>query len=1224
MRISKYQSFSASSFQLVYKTGLSLPFYQLPCALQCCGLPFFAHFRRVGGNFSHVLRVHRTLSSRHASRLETTLDPMLGAPLLQGIDWGMQSRGVVGDAGVVASRQHPCADRGLLKKELELSPVQQTPSVSFSTAGASSNPSLTCGLISTLDVFAQSRVTNYAKRISSAPLVKHSSSVALAKPLYNIKKLIRMDIKIPVELLYSGNLERSQITATGFAVLEKDSLIAACMHAERCIDALSIPLFSADGRQRKRVEELRREGRWAPMLHDPPHEFSTERLPPPICFVSPHLLGSNEREGAMPNPGGSSGGDTTSHANGQGAASATGSPHAGALPSKKHAGGPVRFMRLAGEKPFQHWNISNMHGHGQEYSRPLRRFRSKDFSRRFGCDPFLNSFNEMQNLYQTISQHQQSPSEAEEDDDDVPVAIEAYEVEILQPCASAKKSSGKLDGDKEENDTTFSCSFSDRQQTAHSEQNTAGNYAGRVGGCGQTSSSSPMGLPQASSSFPYAVRPSPGSMNFIGRASTDNSPNRSYYIPSHFQCVDETEGGQFKLVDASVDKWLPERKNPIAVCIRDATVHERLKEHWELSQQNSLPGTVSSFEDSVEVTVAEQETNVQQNGRWRTVLMKWYTVSVAVPGLPPSGLMEMGEEGATTMTSPSISSQEKNPSAKLLAIGKASTLEAAKDLCAMHMEELLNFFGVPLSADPETQLNHFDGCLRWGRFAAPEPIPFAKGLADPHLPLPNKEWYVPRKARLRVSPMTVTEKLQALNRRVVSQYRQHHIEVDLMHHRQYDAVMAASPACLREFMRSQQHPFECAIMNFHLAPNEYRASVYLPLPAEYGVRGGCAVGRTEEIAYHLCALNAMDVLFALDCVPITLLERAAWQDYLKEREKLGMILPLSYRTMLYQSSPSCGREDGGTSERCSVLLRPSPSLRSPPGVRDAPNSWSSEMPPPEEIWKVLMTNADDFDVAPDPAHLPALQGLEVVNLLRRMFSRFLRSASSANGRGSHTTTPPITPAGSSSGSSDSSRTPSKDRHAKQKMRSPPSSPAPAGPLKCLRHYCGYQHQNGIRRVRANSCWLELPLDKNVYGPRIAYGRCLTRNGAERAFFIHAFRILHALRVAPWEEYPEAELCNRLYGGDDVLMRKELDFWRLLVKHVLDPSPSVALEGEGSSSSTRVELRTGGKLKPHVPSAELVSSSRHESEANDSKPVAPITIPSPNPVMTPQLASLTLL
>lgn len=1134
---------------------------------------------------------------------------------------------------VVASRQHPCADRGLLKKDLELSSVDKmSPGASPAVTGTTSV--LTCGLVSQLDVFAQSRVTNYAKRICTSPVSKSSSSVCLAKPLYSLKKIVRMDLQIPVELFYGGSLERSQITATGFAELEKDAFIAACMHAERCLDALSIPLFSAAGRQKKRVEELRREGRWSPMPQDPPQEFSTDNIPPCICFVSSHLLPESEKKQILHSPGGEGKEDSARNSSGHGAA-VCGGASGEETASKKRSSGPTRFTRLAGEKPFQ--NLSTApYGGGGGHPRSLRRQRSKDFSRRFGSDPFLNSFNEMQNLYQTILQHQQSSSDAEEEDD-VPVAIETHEIEILQPSRfsssdtrkSSSSSSAALGGSQFEGTEERFSSFSSNSRRGTSNASHTATANGHLHKeCHSNRGSGPLGTSHASSSppsFRNFSRPSPGSINFIGSASTDNSPNRSYYIPSHFNCADETEGGQFKLVDVSIDKWLPERKNPICVCIRDSTVHERLKEHWE---QHLLEGAekTSSFDECVEVTKAEQEANIQQNGRWRTVLLCWYTASVVVPGLFPSKTEKMDDASSSVLSSCSSAPQMNNPPRKLIAIGKATTLDAAKDLCAMHAEELLNFFGIPLSSNPETQLTHFDGCLRWGRFAAPEPVPFEKGIADPNLPLPNKEWYVPRKARLRVSPMTVTEKLQALNRRVVSQYRQHHIEVDLLHFRQYDGVMAASPVCLRDFMLSQQHPFECAIMNFHLAPNEFRASVYLPLPAEYGVRGGCAVGRTEEIAYHLCAMNAMDVLFALDCVPTTLLERPRWQDYLKERANLGMILPLSYRVTLQSSSE---REDGEKLGQNAALFKPSPSLRSPPGIRDAPNSWSSEIPPSDQIWKVLMTNADDFDVVPDPAHIPALQGLEVVNLLRRMFTRFLRGAASGYDTGSMRTTSTGLNKKSLDNTDESS---SRDLRNVKKVRSPSSSLAPAGPLKCLRHYCGYQHQNGIRRVRANSCWLELPLDKSLYGHRIAYGRCLTRNGAERAFFIHAFRILRSLRAAPWEEWSEAELRQRLYGEDELVMKKEIDFWRLLVKHVLDPSPLLEVE-EGNASSHPYssssgltggsELSTAGRGKHQVPVAELVVTERDGNPKN-STPVVDISTPSPNPVMTPQLASLTFL
>eukprot|EP00796_Vickermania_ingenoplastis_P008317 gene8317-5829_t len=915
------------------------------------------------------------------------------------------------------TRRAPNAAGGLFLKTLELE--------------AEGAPALACAIPPALDLFAQSRITNYVKRITSGALQKRVERVALAKKMRGADALVRVDVVIPVDVLFQGALERSQVTASGLAATERDALIAACMHAERCLDAAGVQLFSAEGRQRKRAEELRQSGRWAPLPQDAPSELAEVLLPPPVCYAP--ALAEEAAAGAAPG-----------------------------LPVPHSA---KRNARMAGEQPFQ--PAQHPSHHTSRHGGVRRRQRSKDFSRRYGSDPFASmqgTANEMNTLYRTILQHQ-AAADADEDDDDVPVSIEAHEIEILQPAP--------------------------RRSPASSS--------------GSSGSAAPMPSP----------RPSPGSMGFIGAAS-HASVGKSYYIPSHWGCVDETEGGAFKLVDVSVDKWLPESKNPIAVCIRDATVHERLRDYWA-----AQPGGLT-FDACITVRTAEEETNVQQKqGRWGRVLMPWFTVTLKVPGL--GGDVE--------------------------AVGKATTLDAARDLCAMHMEELLNFFGVPLTSDPEKQMLQFDGCLRWGRCAAPSPIPVQKGLQDANLPKPNKEWYVPRKARMRVSSMTITEKLQALNRRVVSQYRQHHVEVDLQHLRQYDDVLAQSPACLRDFMRAQQHPFEGAIMNFHLAPNEYRASVYLPLPAEYGVRGGCAVGRSQEVAYHLAAMNALDVLFVLDCVPPALLQTPRFEVYTAARRSLGMILPAAVA------------RPGGAP--------PSPSLRSPPGIRDSPNSWCSAIPPSEEVWRALMTNAEDFDVAPNPTHVPELQGLEVVPLLRRLFTRYMH-------------------------------------HTKKRAKDPKedlAAPHPS-PLKCLRHYCGYQHQNGLRRVRANNCWMELPLESAAYGRRIAYGRCLSRNGAERSFYVHAFRILRSLGLAPWDTMREGDLRELLYYGDDTAMRREVEFWRLLVRHVLDPN-------------TEEQQQQQQQRAAAVPQAELLK------EEGEGLPGVANT-PTPNPVMTPQLAALTLL
>lgn len=928
------------------------------------------------------------------------------------------------------SRENPCAAAGLLPKTLQLS----------------DGATLNCGAVPTLDHFAQSRIANYVKRVSGAACTKTSKELTVARGNEKEARLVQVTMSIPVDAFYSGVLERSSIIAVGLATTERSALVAASMHAERCLDALGVALLS-EGRQAKRAKELLACGRWAPSPHDSPSEYSEVQLPPYVLLTPPWLAIS-------PTP------DST------------------ALPDPHQ-----RNARLPGEQPFQaHHQQQRLQQHHSH--QPHRRGRrSQNFTRRSGwCDPFASTASEMKQLFRVLMQHATQADEEEEDD--VPIVIEAHEVEILQP---------------------------DRMR-AELEQHH------------QWSSAS------------ASARPSPGSIDFIG--GQRSAQTRSYYIPRHFPCVDESEHGRFKLVDSSEDRWLPEIKNPIVSCIRDTSVHQRLKAYWA-QEAVKVGADVESFTfmNGVKVTVTEEDTNMPQKHRWSTTPKQWFTASSIIPGEALGGEVE--------------------------AIGKATSLQAAHDLCAMHAEELLNYHGIPLSMEVDQQLTEYDGCLRWGRCASPSPLPpqQQRRESDPLYPKPNKEWFVVGKSRLRVCPMSITEKLQALHRRVVSQFRQHHVEVDMRHHCQYDDVLAASPECLREFMQAQHHPFELAIMNFHLSPNEFRASVYLPLPPEYGVRGGCAVARTQEAAYTLCAMNALDVLFALDAVPVTMLKRPRWQSYLRLREDLQMILPASHST-----------EPGAQAEP--VL----PSLRSPPGYRDSPNSWCSRIPPAQDIWRVIMSNADDFDVCPDPTRVEALQGMEVFVLLRTLFTRYYRHAASPSHK-----TQPLPPQQMATG-------------AKAPVLSLGSAP------KCLNHYCGYQHQNQLRRVRANNCWMLLPIDPHLYGPRVAYGRCLTRNGAERSFYLHAFRTLRALDLAPWEALSRKQLLAELYLGDTVAMDRELAFWSALVTHVLAPDePST----EATSTTTS--------------SAQVVGDDTPHPAAVDHRKT-----PSPNPVMTPQLASLTLL
>ncbi|EPY23445.1 hypothetical protein AGDE_12805 [Angomonas deanei] len=90
-------------------------------------------------------------------------------------------------------------------------------------------------------------------------------------------------------------------------------------------------------------------------------------------------------------------------------------------------------------------------------------------------------------------------------------------------------------------------------------------------------------------------------------------------------------------------------------------------------------------------------------------------------------------------------------------------------------------------------------------------------------------------------------------------------------------------------MRHHGHP-EAAFYIRDIG-GQVRASLYLPLPTHFGIRGGFGIAPTSGVAKDLCALSAVDVLCFVNAIPPECLERPEWQAMLQKRKALRLLLP---------------------------------------------------------------------------------------------------------------------------------------------------------------------------------------------------------------------------------------------------------------------------------------------------------------------------------------------
>nr|CAJ17007.1 hypothetical protein Tb11.0320 [Trypanosoma brucei brucei TREU927] len=837
-------------------------------------------------------------------------------------------------------------------------------------------------VVESLDVFSKSRMLNYLSRHSMDDSKEDSASGRKASPFLitrvEDKTTFQVEMLVPAEAYVSGVLQRTALRAVGYAQREKDAIIAACMHAERCLDSLAIPLFTSERLQRKRVEEAKREGRYAPSPGDPVRELRLSELPFPLLYKCSAACKPTEMKG--------------------------------------------KFSVLRSYQP--------------DYHTVKRRY--EDFSRRSGGDPFLRGVaGELAYLQATIFKHNTSfPGAGEDEDDDhSSITIDPAEVELLRPSCVPR---------------------------------------------GQTSSSVPpnsLGCPAA-------------------RLAVVNSrPLNEHRIAG---LLDESEGGLFDMVEGEKDTWWIHEELPGMTCLYDPHAQKRVNEVYELHY--NVP-----FASCVAAVASEELTQVDIGfGNNCRKVLTWFTVTAEIPGYPA-----------------------------LQAKGKALSIDHATHLCAMHAELLLCCLGVPFSSNAMEQTRHYDACLRYGRLVSPVVREYSDELRA-LLPKPLKQWHRIKKSRKRGAPLSLAEKVVALNRRVVGDIRQHLVEVDICSEPQYTELLQLSISTLRQFMVEQQHPYESAYINFVYSDNkQYRCSIYLPLPEMYGIRGGVAIGATPESSRQLCALHAIDTLCALN-VPITR-DAKKLQRLLDERKRFGLILP-----------QTCDSSISGLSH----------TVRSPPGYREAPGCATRRIPPHQDVWNLMMADAGDFDVVKDvePEKCYKLGLPDTGTLLRGLFQTYLKSVGWATD----------------------------------------------GQWAAMRHYQGMQHWNGRLRLPCNNFWMELPVDESKYGRRVALGRCIFRKGAEKAFYIHALRILHALRIAPWDMHTDATLTKLLNNAPGIDVQRERSWWDFAVRELIEP-----VDTSVSKVGNRVTT---------VSEAQVVTPAGEGAEFD--------MIPSPNPVMTQELAKRT--
>lgn len=437
----------------------------------------------------------------------------------------------------------------------------------------------------------------------------------------------------------------------------------------------------------------------------------------------------------------------------------------------------------------------------------------------------------------------------------------------------------------------------------------------------------------------------PHSMMMNNHNARQNNHNNNY----HHSVFDPTEGGRWQMVNVLSSRRSAFPEDAIALpCVLDPGALERMKDFF--LQRPALAKLISSSLEKKEekvVVEGQQDPSDSSNnesggflGRVRytpkhskledalvcthVVLpgsaTRMYVAELALPlslplplspppssssssacsssfgqteievTLKPKGEKEEGNHfscTSTTSTTTRRKKEEEISQVPLIAMGKASQREVAKQLAAMHAELLLDALGVPLfPGDPARQARHARATAAYGRplwgaavggqaaATASPPPPFLPSSSSSSLPLPLKQqlgcgeeiWIDGGGGK--GAPNSTTNHSAAYSRtegeRIVgAQNELNFLCSDAMEVYPPSELLEEAEAILARWQREvARSPYPNCYLITKMG-DFYRAATLTPVPRAFGVRGGIAIARTPAQAISLCALHAVDSLCAL-------------------------------------------------------------------------------------------------------------------------------------------------------------------------------------------------------------------------------------------------------------------------------------------------------------------------------------------------------------------------
>jgi HrpA-like RNA helicase len=311
--------------------------------------------------------------------------------------------------------------------------------------------------------------------------------------------------------------------------------------------------------------------------------------------------------------------------------------------------------------------------------------------------------------------------------------------------------------------------------------------------------------------------------------------------------LDETEGGRWQILDTRTSFFISPTHTLLSPAIVDP---------------NSIHRVRRFFQDHK-----------------RVLEMSLSFVEIAAPNDPDGSNFQQQTFVAKIIIPSTLLKTTEHHTAE----GKAGDRQMALTLAAMHAELLIDYFGVALFVtDPVMQKEHAMAAASFGRCAAEETVENPTRAAGAP-PLPLKQLSIPE-GKKRISPRGFEEEL-VWRHAVIAQ-----------HATQFNDVTTVDNTALAAVKHYLSEKAPLGLLPHRLQPffvekvgAIYKASVALPLPSFFGLRGGLGMAGTAAEAESLAAMHALDVLHALGIrIHDDVQQQAAFEDH---RRAASLSLP---------------------------------------------------------------------------------------------------------------------------------------------------------------------------------------------------------------------------------------------------------------------------------------------------------------------------------------------